>query len=241
MSRTRALRLLGGAVVAAAVPGFATTKGVRAAPTFHTCEKDGGFLCQCPAGRGLFYKICCIPAAEYTCKCKGPPEGYAQCKLKPCEPCGPRCCRPSDFCANRSLGLCCRQGGESACGRRCCKPNEECVSLRVGTSTVRECDKKCPQGQVWCLKQCCPRGWSCAFGPGGGSLRCRRCSDDQVQCGKRCCPKQTPRCCGTACCAKTLSCCSGACADTKSDPRNCGSCGNVCESGVCSGGICALP
>ena len=110
----------------------------------------------------------------------------------------------------------------------------------MGGSTVRECNKKCPQGQVWCdEKKCCPRGYSCVFGPTG--WQCRRCNEDQVECGKKCCPKQTPRCCGAECCPKTLSCCSGTCADTKSDPRNCGSCGNVCESGVCGGGVCTLP
>lgn len=239
MARRRALRLFGGAVVAVAVPGFAATKVARGAPRFHTCATDGGFVCQCPAGRGLFYKICCVPAAEYDCRCKGPPEGYAQCKLKPCTDCGPRCCRPSDYCANRMLGLCCKQG-EPVCGRRCCQKNEECVSLRVGSSTVRECNPKCPQGQVWCGdKKCCPRGRSCVLGPTG--WQCRRCREDQVECGTKCCPKQTPRCCGAECCNKSQTCCSDICADTKSDPRNCGSCGNVCESGVCGGGICALP
>jgi hypothetical protein len=29
--------------------------------------------------------------------------------------------------------------------------------------------------------------------------------------------------------------------DIQSDPANCGHCGNVCASGICSGGICALP
>jgi hypothetical protein len=31
------------------------------------------------------------------------------------------------------------------------------------------------------------------------------------------------------------------CVDLQSDPRNCGSCGNVCASGICSRGVCALP
>ena len=32
--------------------------------------------------------------------------------------------------------------------------------------------------------------------------------------------------------------CSGTCVYTNSDANNCGSCGNVCPSGVCSGGVC---
>ena len=43
------------------------------------------------------------------------------------------------------------------------------------------------------------------------------------------------------CCASGTTCCGDGCADTQRDPKNCGSCGNVCESGVCGGGICALP
>jgi hypothetical protein len=32
--------------------------------------------------------------------------------------------------------------------------------------------------------------------------------------------------------------CSGTCTDLDTDPFNCGSCGNVCPSGICSGGVC---
>jgi hypothetical protein len=37
------------------------------------------------------------------------------------------------------------------------------------------------------------------------------------------------------------TCCSGKCVDLRFNPQNCGSCGNVCASGVCREGICALP
>jgi hypothetical protein len=32
--------------------------------------------------------------------------------------------------------------------------------------------------------------------------------------------------------------CNAACIDTSTDPNNCGSCGTICDSGQCSGGIC---
>jgi hypothetical protein len=32
--------------------------------------------------------------------------------------------------------------------------------------------------------------------------------------------------------------CDGACADLQTDPLNCGACGNFCDSGICSGGVC---
>jgi hypothetical protein len=237
MSRSRAVRLMGGALVSVTVPGIAA-RAARAGTTFHTCERDGGFLCQCPAGRGLFFKICCEPEDAYTCKCG---KDYAQCKKKPCEQCGVgnRCC-PPDYCANRNQLLCCKKG-EEGCGPRCCKKNEECTTIRVGTGSERVCEKRCPQGQAACDKpKCCPRGYQCVFGATG--RRCRRCGPDQVECGKKCCYKQWSKCCGPAgCCPRSSSCCGSVCADTKTDPRNCGQCGNVCESGICSGGICALP
>ncbi len=45
-------------------------------------------------------------------------------------------------------------------------------------------------------------------------------------------------------CSSTQACCGGTCADTQSDPRNCGSCGNVCSAlnGVagCRAGVCTV-
>jgi hypothetical protein len=46
------------------------------------------------------------------------------------------------------------------------------------------------------------------------------------------------------CCPPGQICGSGAskvCVNLQSDSQNCGRCGNVCASGICSGGICALP
>ncbi|MFO0650589.1 MAG: LamG-like jellyroll fold domain-containing protein [Polyangiales bacterium] len=45
-------------------------------------------------------------------------------------------------------------------------------------------------------------------------------------------------------CSPTQACCGGTCTDTQSDPRNCGSCGNVCSAvnGVagCRAGVCVV-
>jgi hypothetical protein len=43
--------------------------------------------------------------------------------------------------------------------------------------------------------------------------------------------------CGSCTAAET--CCNGTCADTSSDPHNCGKCGFVCTSNLCNAGQCA--
>jgi hypothetical protein len=63
-------------------------------------------------------------------------------------------------------------------------------------------------------------------------------------CGNRCDPT-TPYCgefegswqCVETC-QRPLDDCSGTCTDLDTDPFNCGTCGNVCPSGICSGGSC---
>ncbi len=40
-------------------------------------------------------------------------------------------------------------------------------------------------------------------------------------------------------CTAPLTICDGACTDVTSDPQNCGTCGHVCASGICSAGVCA--
>ncbi|MET0791917.1 MAG: hypothetical protein ABW061_10385 [Polyangiaceae bacterium] len=60
------------------------------------------------------------------------------------------------------------------------------------------------------------------------------------------CPMSAPTCSpngagGHACvlvCDDPLKACKGQCVDYNIDPDNCGSCGNVCESGICQGGMC---
>jgi len=84
------------------------------------------------------------------------------------------------------------------------------------------------------------------------------CGLGELQCGGDCVkPGQDPDHCGGcglpcgpgefcvsgACapnCDPPLVACNGICIENfDSDPRNCGSCGHVCESGICVGGMCA--
>src|SRR5687767_13405483 len=127
LPRRRALRLLGGAVVAAALPGIATTKA-RAASRFHDCEPKGGELCECNCKGEVCQRICCTPREEYTCKCGTVAEG-AGCRCL--RPCGSVCCKRGQYCASAKYGLCCNtsrgMGEEKGCVSppdvvTCCEP-----------------------------------------------------------------------------------------------------------------------
>ena len=63
---------------------------------------------------------------------------------------------------------------------------------------------------------------------------------------QRRCPKQRPTCSPdnlgsykcVLICDDPLKECNGQCVDFNIDAKNCGSCGNVCASGICQGGMC---
>lgn len=60
-------------------------------------------------------------------------------------------------------------------------------------------------------------------------------ANDKLNCGA----------CGVDCSQSALGgpdCCGGLCVDFKTDPKNCGGCGNVCDAGnVCQAGACVQP
>ena len=156
MPRSHALRVLGGVLAGAALPGVAATKALAARNV--TCSSTE-FLCKCP-NLDLFYQVCCPkPTAqvEYKCTCKAPPEGYAQCtKITKCN--GPTCATDGKCCPrpNRCVhGICCPAirttfaPGSSQRRAACCPPGTVAVPGGTGLCCRRGnrdcCDKFDPR------------------------------------------------------------------------------------------------
>jgi hypothetical protein len=122
---------------------------------------------------------------------------------------------------------------------------------------IAGCQKwcQCDLSSSPCGNVCCPlsQGYQCTSGvcaPICGNL----CQDPDRGCVPINCYDQCFECdmfdgtckrigsvpCGTGCCPDGQTCCSGSCSDTRTDPRNCGTCGNVCTGGkICQNGSCS--
>lgn len=204
---------------------------------------------------------CCKPNEE--CKTIRVGTGSQTFCEKRCPPrqawCGRnKCCPPRWHCVNEGTGLCkrCRRN-EEECGDKCCdRRTSHCCGDGVCCPKSRSCCKTAGG------TKCCPPRHKCRTPILRGNIgtvpgtRPICCPPERVNSSPDlCCPAGTvalntrgfriPPPGGTPdCCPRGLVCQSGSgriCADLQSDPRNCGSCGNVCASGVCGRGVCALP
>ncbi len=182
MPRSRALRLLGTSLIAAAVPltrpGLRPASATRFAPKAcgdpGLCPPTGrSMLCGCPVNQFACYKDCCDPKTEHCCLYP-PPDEHTPCE-KACCPigtecgsgkrgdicvcakrCGSNCCGPDEYCANFQQALCCKRGWRR-CELTCCEPNQECRKIRIGTGSKDTCTKRCPANRAWCGNDnCCP-------------------------------------------------------------------------------------
>lgn len=256
MPRRRALRVIGGALVAISVPGVLRTPTALGGMTIS--RRTG--ICNPPCGGGSVSRSCVVNAAKDICfnqcaapdsvtcclkeggrlvgiagcpngyRCPDPGERFECVCLKNC---GGTCCKSNEFCANFQQKLCCERGWRG-CDLECCKPNEECRKLRVGTGSKDVCTKRCPPNQAWCGKdRCCPPKWKCVNESTG---HCERCWPNEEECGKKCCDKKTSRCCGKAgCCPNGRSCCN------TGDTQLCCPQGQKCATPILPGAIGVSP
>ena len=211
-------------------------KTIRAGTaTQRFCER------RCPPGQAWCGRNKCCPrgwrcANERTGLCKRCQENEEECGTKCCNRSTSRCCGENLCCQNGRA--CCTVGGR----RTCCPPRTKCAEQILpgqGGLTPNSPRVCCPTERY--NRQpalCCPPGEIALNSPGlvvGPGLNPFCCRAAQVcRSGSRitCCPRGV---------TGTQSCCNGRCVDTQFDAMNCGSCGNVCASGVCSRGVCALP
>jgi hypothetical protein len=224
------------------------------------CANSLQKLC-CKRGQRGCDLECCEPNEE----CRKIRVGTASKDIctKRCPPnrawCGrDNCCPPKWKCINERTGLC----------KRCWPEEEECGKKCCDKKTSRCCGKAgcCPKNRACCNigkeQKCCPAGQKCAIPILGGDIGIK--PGTKVVCcptarfsenPKLCCPpgqvalntpgfRTPPPGISPFCCPPSLICGSGTskiCANLQGDSQNCGGCGNVCESGICNGGICALP
>jgi hypothetical protein len=234
MPRRRAVRVLGTALLMAAVPGV-SARAALARTESATCEPNT-FECKCP-NKDLFFRACCptnVPGTRYTCECfpdraqctarKVCPPGSRACGTDCCEPyencvggececnerCGKICCGVGATCKSEARSLCCSRNWRvceagSAGAVKCCPPKDQCC-FKSGTTKV----------------QCCGPEQDCD--PATGNCPCKK--RGQVSCGSECCDRETEVCASgrssqgkpfKKCCPRGKVLCAGACCD----PRRC--------------------
>jgi hypothetical protein len=111
----------------------------------------------------------------------------------------------------------------------------------------------CGTGQACVNSQCvCANGYtSCPIGDGGNY--CANTTNDKENCGgcgmvcphDQKCEQPTPGAPGVCVCDLTepdggdLIPCASGCVHSNTDPRNCGMCNILCDTGICNAGVCA--
>jgi hypothetical protein len=143
---------------------------------------------------------------------------------------------------------------QCACG--CLPPTEQC-GASVCCPGGATCDSasgncSCPAGTEFCVDSCVP---VCASGSNRNFTTCQ--CETQTSCGTgetlcngacvsiNCSASQlfdSTQCMCVNRCSPGQGFCGGSCIDIVNDRNNCGSCGNVCQTGVpCIAGICTCP
>ena len=110
------------------------------------------------------------------------------------------------------------QGGSCVCPSNSteCGTPPLCVNIESSPANCGACNARCPSGEICDARQCaCPGGF-------------QRCGGTDAGAGEA----------GAGDAASSDSGSRGACVNTRTDPNNCGSCGNMCEAGRCMQSQC---
>jgi len=220
------------------------------------CEAGGCLADDTTCAAGLTY---CPALPPYAASALGIPAGCTDLTTdySNCGACGASC-QPADPIAMDCIGGQCTQigcvMGWTDCG------NLDCTHLSSDPLNCGACGNVCESG-VCEGRACVPADTTCAAGltycpaksdvvsqPAG----CYDLSSDYTHCGScdTSCPIASAGpmvCIEGQCqhyCETGLSVCTAPpaaifCTDLSSDPKNCGTCGTVCESEVCEAGACA--
>ena len=167
MPRRRALRLLGGAVAMAAVPGLGPqlaragskatcgpgTEPCSSANGLKLCMPTGGVCCYfSPETSGYTFGLLkgCAPGSRCgsgnpgdQCVCDGEYDFQSgRCVSAPCKgarKCGSKCCREGEVCKNAATSTCACLGGGEYCAplNRCCDPGQRCEDGRCVSAPVQ--------------------------------------------------------------------------------------------------------
>ena len=221
----------------------------------------GGCGAPCPVGDTCVASVC-----KTAMTCNGGPvcTGAKSCCVNGCKDtstdpqnCG-GCGAPCPFGATCVAGACkammgCMGGPPCTGGESCCPAG--CVDEKTDTENCGGCGITCKPGSACVGGSCQPAG--CNNGPPcvGGKVCCATgCVDttsnpnDCGGCGLLCPAGDTcvasmcqppAGCNGGPACAGADKCCATGCADTTSDPKNCGACGAPCNpTDTCVAGMC---
>ncbi|HYQ02147.1 MAG TPA: hypothetical protein VER96_25910 [Polyangiaceae bacterium] len=212
----------GGSAAESGVGGSSGAAGDDDAGNLTDAHPDGDAGCMPPYNTAAACGDCRTkcPAAKPNCAPYGKDEYVcvAACEA-PLVACGGQCTDPSMYTTPAACGSC---DVQCTGAKPYCSPNADGNYL---------CKASCDAPLAACNGQCINAIFDTPDACGSCDVQCTdtapTCSPDSVG-GYKC----------VLTCEDPLKECNGKCVDFNIDANNCGSCGNVCLSGICQGGMC---